>query len=346
MTEHYAGYHHVPPEDEPQPGERAGKGKGRGDGAGAPLIVPTFTTETELAGKLLLPPTFIVHGILPVGSALLSAPPKVGKTWFNFALARSVATGALFCSNRTVAQGPVLFLDLEGNDRRAKARSATVRGDGAPSDNFKMIHEWPRMDQGGLELLQAAILKEKAKLSIVDIWSCFRAYRPKSADPYQWDHDQAKLVSQVAADTQSVILLTHHNRKTPDADWVNDATGSSGTAGGVDTLLSLGRGRGSADAVLRVTGRDIMDEVELAMSFKDGRWTILGDALEVLMGRTRQTIHSLLCFRKAPMSPKEIAEETELPRNAVKKALARMLSDGTVSVTNGRYQPRESVPCG
>ena len=106
-----------------------------------------------------------------------------------------MATGALFCGNRTVAQGTVLFLDLEGNERRAKARSATVRGDGAPSDNFKMIHEWPRMDQGGLELLAAAIVKEKAKLAIVDIWSCFRAHRPKNADPYQWDHDQAKLVS-------------------------------------------------------------------------------------------------------------------------------------------------------
>ena len=118
-----------------------------------------------------------------------------------------------------------------------------------------------------------------------------------------------------------MIVLTHHNRKTPDADWVNDATGSSGLAGGVDTLLSIRRGRGSADAVLKVTGRDIIDEVELAMSFKDGVWTILGDALEILMGKTRQTIHSLLCFRKAPMSPKEIAEETELPRETVKKAL-------------------------
>ena len=37
------------------------------------------------------------------------------------------------------------------------------------------------------------------------------------------------------------------------------------------------RKRGQADAVMKITGRDI-DEQELAMSFKGGLWTILGNA--------------------------------------------------------------------
>ena len=80
---------------------------------------------------------------------------------------------------------------------------------------------------------------------------------------------------------------------------------------------------------MKATGRDI-EEKELALSFKDGVWTILGDAAEVLMSKTRQTIYSALCFAGKPMKPAELAEVVGLKPDLVRQTLVRMLRDGTV----------------
>ena len=61
------------------------------------------------------------------------------------------------------------------------------------------------------------------------------------------------------------------------------------------------------------------------------------------MGRTRNAIHACLCHATAKgMTPKDIAEETDIPAGTVRKALKRMLEAGTVLNEHGRY----SVPAG
>jgi AAA domain len=305
------------------------KGAGKGEKAGTPLIMPATYTDSELAGKKLERPEYLVDGLFPVGLTLISAPPKIGKSWLIFALASSVATGALFCGAKPVRQGPWLQLDMEGNERRTQKRMAIVRAGASPSDNLHFAHEWPPMDAGGLDLLEAKIQKEKLVGVGIDIWGMFRPTRPKNADPYQHDHHSARQVAELAHRTKCGIFLIHHNRKAEALDWTAEVLGSNGLSAGCDTIAVLTRKRGEADAVLKITGRDV-DEQELALSFKDGRWTILGDALEVLMGKTRQTIHSALCFAGKPMRPAEVAAATELNRSLVKQTLLRMLRDGTV----------------
>lgn len=297
--------------------------------------LPLTETEAQIAKKPIAPARFVVDGLLPVGLALCSAPPKIGKTWLNCGLARAVATGDLFAGARKVRKGPVLFLDLEGNDRRSQQRYAAIRTGEASSD-LHIAYSWPPMPEG-LELLELKIMSLKAALVIVDVWALFRSPRPRNADPYQHDLTSARAVKEVADRTGCAIVLTHHNRKQEAADWASEASGSAGLTGGCDTLLSLSRKRGSADAVMKITGRDVEDQ-ELALAFKDGRWTILGGAVEVLMSQTRQTLHSALAFHGRPMKPAQLAEETGLSRDLVKKTLQRMLRDGTVKAdTSGAY---------
>ena len=93
-----------------------------------------------------------------------------------------------------------------------------------------------------------------------------------------------------------------------------------------------------ADAVLHVTGRDV-EEQELALQFdkNTGRWNIIGDAEEHRQSETRRRVYGLLSVQGA-MSPKDIAEELGLKRNAVKQILLRMLRDGAVKgAGGGRY---------
>lgn len=305
--------------------------------------MPVTYTEAWLAKQTIAPAVFLVADLLPIGAYVFSAPPKIGKTWLVMSLCRAVVTGGLFGGRLPCTKGKVLHLDLEGNKRRGKKRQAILRDGELASDDYAIAHEWPRMGAGGLELLEVKILQEKLKLVVVDVWACFRAMRPKNADPYQHDHDNAKLVAELAERTGCVIILVHHNRKSEADDFVNEASGSTGLPGGVDGSLSLKRGRGETDAVLKAVGRDLEEAVELAMSFKGGVWSILGDAAEVMMGKTRQAIHSALCFAGKPMKPAEVAERTDLKRELVKKTLQRMLAAGTVKVdANGGYRPAET----
>jgi RecA-family ATPase len=296
-------------------------------------------SAVELDAAHFDPVKFVVQGILPVGLAILSAPPKIGKTWMDMSMADAVASGEAFGGCKPVHKGDVLLLDLEGNRRRAQIRFKKLRQGGKAPAGLDVANEWPRMDQGGLDLIrQWAKARKNPRLVIIDIWVKFRPPRPKNADPYQFDYDCAKQLQELAHELGVAILVVHHNRKAQDNDWLNELSGSQGLAGGADTIIVIKRDRAKADAVLHVTGRDL-EEQELALSFdKDtARWTIIGDAAEYRQNETRRQIFDLL-DRQGPMAPKEVADELSIKRELAKKTMQRMMKDGTVKgAGGGRY---------
>ena len=96
--------------------------------------------------------------------------------------------------------------------------------------------------------------------------------------PYHHDHQSARQVADLAQRTNCGIFVTNHNRKAEALDWTAEASRHQRPdRRSADTVCTLMRKRGQADAVMKITGRDI-DEQELAMSFKGGLWTILGNA--------------------------------------------------------------------
>ena len=83
------------------------------------------------------------------------------------------------------------------------------------------------------------------------------------------------------------ILIVHHLRKLGAEDPLDQVSGSMGLTGGADGALVLNRERGRADAYLYVTGRDIEEEKELALSWDSttATWKIAGDAEEYRTSR-------------------------------------------------------------
>ena len=73
--------------------------------------------------------------------------------------------------------------------------------------------------------------------------------------------------------------------------------------GGADNFWSLNRQPLSEDATLKVTGRDLPHEHDLAMQFKDGYWTALGETRLVVMSSERQAIVDVLQDRQRPLTP-------------------------------------------
>ena len=105
-------------------------------------------------------------------------------------------------------------------------------------------------------------------------------------------------------------------------------SGTHGLAAAADAVLVLSRSRGSADAKLHVTGRDV-EEADYAMEFDPARgsWSLLeGPAQEYELGTNRRRI--LVHLRdNRPAMPKTIAEALNLEHETVKKACQRMFVD-------------------
>ena len=101
------------------------------------------------------------------------------------------------------------------------------------------------------------------------------------------------------------------------------------------------RERGRADAFLHVTGRDIEDDIELALRWdrETGGWIIAGDAAEYRLSEERAEILRTLEETDKPMTPTEVADALRKKMNTVKQTMWRMDRDGQLDNKDGRYSP-------
>jgi hypothetical protein len=95
-----------------------------------------------------------------------------------------------------------------------------------------------------------------------------------------------------------------------------------------DSVLQLDRSSGGA--TLDVCGRDVAEK-QMALGFTEGRWSLLGEAVDVRLSAERTSILNLLRDNDQTMTPREIAEALEVPSQNARRLLSRMLRDGEVT---------------
>src|SRR5262245_5141471 len=134
------------------------------------------------------------------------------------------------------------------------------------------------------------------------------------------------------------VIVLHHTRKMEADDPIDTISGTLGLAGCVDTAVVLSRNQ--KGTTLYIRGRDV-EEQELALSFSHDtlRWTVLGDAAEVLQSDSRARVSEALSETNGhPMSPAELLTATGLSRQNLDQLLHRMVRDGEIiKVKRGLY---------
>ena len=126
--------------------------------------------------------------------------------------------------------------------------------------------EWPRLDEGGVEVLEDWLRDHPdARLIVIDTLAKVRP-RIKGQNIYQEDYAALEELLSLAAEHSVAIIVVHHLRKMGADDPLDEISGSTGLSGEVDEALILKRERGRADAFLHVTGREIEEERELPSS--------------------------------------------------------------------------------
>ncbi|MBA2730480.1 MAG: AAA family ATPase [Euzebyaceae bacterium] len=324
------------------------------DGPAAPVRValpaePSQSRRTSWTAADLLTaefpaPRWAVPGILGEGLNLLGGPPKVGKSWLALDLALAVATGGLALGSVPVEQGEVLYLALEDPARRMQQRLRVILADRSVPvglDGFVVETTWETISDGGLDHLDAWLTEHHGcRLVVVDVLARVRGPVTSTANQYAADYAAISSLKLIADRHGVAFLVVHHTRKSAADDFVDEISGTHGLAGASDTVLKLRRARGSADAVLQVTGRDVAEaEHALRLDASNGTCRLLaGPAADYDLGDTRRRIVSLLRDSGGSLTPKVIAERLGLEAATARQTVRRMSLDGQLTTDgSGRY---------
>lgn len=303
--------------------------------------VPNYAqgiTAAELSAKVFQPLMWVVDGILPEGCYLLSARPKVGKSWMALQISLAVAFGTRTLG-RTVVKGKAVYLALEENQRRLQDRLKLLRPQGFATPDLHLFTEWPAFDNGGLEKLIDLIHELKPKLLVIDTLA---KVRPASRNNHVYENDYKALapLTTIAGTYRCCIVIVTHNRKgKADADVIEQVSGSLGLMGAVDGALIIDGVRTDQQYKLSLVGRDIPNDDQLAISRQaNGEWQVLGNAKEVYMSDERKAVADLLASHPAGLKPKDVADLLGKSAVATRKLMLTMAFDSQlVSNNKGNY---------
>lgn len=308
--------------------------------AAAPISPSIGCTAAELQGHQFQPIKWSARGLLPQGLGLLVAKPKDNKTWLMLEISRAVAMGDLACGQWECLSGDVLFLALEDNYRRLKSRLEKLMPQGRewPATLTFRTEAKPLGDGLREQLHDWAKEAEHPQLVVIDTLNFVRPAREKTS--YNTDYADTSAIARIAEELGVAIVCIHHMRKAAADDLLDTLSGTTGLAAGADTILTLSRDP-SGGFNLYGRGRD-MAEIEMAMEFDRDtcRWSCIGDPATARLSETRRKILDVL--DTGVFTPTEVAKETGLDLENVKKTLQRMNGAGECKKTSrGKYAGTE-----
>jgi biotin operon repressor len=305
-------------------------------------FVPNLRSAGSILKMSIPEMMWIVTGLIMQGVTLLVASPKIGKSWLALQVALATAAGRLVLG-RATTQGMVLYLALEDGNRRLQDRLLKLGADAmnaAALANIQFETEWPRINQGGAEHIEAWLkATPNARLVVVDVLQKIRPPRNARANGYDEDYEALRQLKALADKYRVAILVVHHTRKSTADDIVETVSGTQGLTGAADAILIIKRPRGEERAQLHVTGRDLPVEGEYVVNFSKAscQWTMVGAAEQIAPTEARAAIADLLADG-VTMTPTELASETGKSRANVAKLLRKMRVAGQVmQVGRGLY---------
>jgi len=273
----------------------------------------TLSAE-ELLGKDFPPLRWLVEGVLPEGTTLLAAPPKVGKTRLALQLSLALASGGYALNNQDTqcpATG-VLYLALESGERRLQKDIRQLHESGPP--NLHLATRWRRLAEGGSADLESFLDRQPdVTLIVMDTLAQVRsATHGDNGFLYSADYLCGASIKDLADKRGVNILIVHHTRKSLGDDPLDSVSGSYGVTGSVDHVLILQRKRMENDGTLSVISRDYPDN-QWALSFVGGLWTLRGTPGQASAdgwigdGTSAERREILDLLRQEPMRPAELA---------------------------------------
>lgn len=220
---------------------------------------------SELQDKTLPPMKWLIDDLLPVGGVvMLSAKPKMGKSFLAIQLALSVASGGEFLGFQA-QKHEVLYIDLETSQRSMKNRISMMTAD-APKGLYLMtpqeVFEFGNIGNGFESQVDYFLESHKGvKLVIVDTYGLIQGSRTAAQNIYRQEYAEISHLNSWARKKGFTLVLIHHQNKQDDySNPVQGISGSTGITGGLQAYYILSK-RDYTDTKTKLTigGKEIME---------------------------------------------------------------------------------------
>lgn len=309
-----------------------------------PLFLGEGITGTSLLVKTYEAPKYVVPGLIAVGLTILAGKPKIGKSWLALSIVIAVALGQRVLDYADTDPAKVLYLALEDSEARLQDRLKKIAPNLTEADNAHFYCEWNRVEEGGLLALERWLMQHpECRLVMIDTLAKVRRI-PKNNNSYYEDYAAVSALKEIADKFKIAIVVVHHVRKQESSDAFDLISGTNGITGSADTNIVLVRDRNSVDGVLHITGRDVIEQ-ELALSYTDCVWKILGKAGPIYASRAEQEIVLAIVEAGMPLGPTQLANATGRKTGSLPKILNRMVRDGVLEKQEGgKYVAKSKKP--
>jgi hypothetical protein len=237
------------------------------------------------------PLSWAVPGLLPEGLALLVGPPKAGKSWVLLGCLLAIAAGGHALGHIKCDPRRVLNMAFEDGDRRQQDRCRSLMGRNPIPDRYDYLTRL--VDPGApnaVSWTMRAYLDRypDAGVIAVDTLGKVMPDAKNGQTTYSRDYEIGGNLKRAADSRRGLsVIAVHHDRKAVTDDFVESVSGTNGLAGAADTIIVLTRKRQSTEALLQVTGRDVI-EAEYALRLADGTWVLDGRSLKEAAKVARQ----------------------------------------------------------
>ena len=214
--------------------------------------------------------------ILLEGTCILSAKPKLGKSWLALSMCLAVANGEDFLGYHT-HKCSTLYLDLETSEQLQQKRlRKALRGEPVP-ENFYLDTETNAIGHGFVEQIKA-YLEEDPDIGIVviDVFQIIRSVS-KNYKESEYEHAYRDItpLNELAQEKHIAIVLVCHDRKAvdPDDPFAN-ILGSTGLQGAATQMIVMFRKRKEDPIHISIKGKTIDGLPELDVILEDAKWSV------------------------------------------------------------------------
>ena len=266
------------------------------------------------------------------GTCILSAKPKLGKSWLALALCLAVTTGEDFLGYKT-RKCSALYLDLETSESIQKKRVMKMLNGKPCPDNFYLETETDPIESGFIEQIES-YLKEDPDIGVVvvDVFQIIRS-PAKSFKESEYDHAYRDItpLNTLAQKYHISIILVCHDRKAVDPDDpFSNILGSTGLQGAASQMIVMFRKRKEDPIHISVKGKTIDGLPDLDVKLENAEWSVV----EAVNYADKELAESYAEFMDSPVreAVKAIAENNRIWKGRC-SALIRDALDYDVAIT-------------
>ena len=228
--------------------------------------------------------------MLVEGTCILSAKPKLGKSWFVLGMCLAICRGEDFLGYKT-KKCSCLYLDLETSESIQKKRLTKACGEREVPDNFYIDTETDNLEDGFIDQIRNYLEQDpNIGVVVVDVFQIIRSKQDAKNKENEYQHAYRDItpLNNLALEKHLSIILVCHDRKMVDEnDPFSNILGSTGLQGAVAQMIVMFRKRKGDPITIAIKGKTIDAQPVIAAKLDGGRWEMVAGSPEELEEEAR-----------------------------------------------------------